>query len=106
MKSQNEEEVQKLAQYTATRILDQLLAGNFSIEYSESLSGSEIYKDLKNGQTRDIIFNNLELFDSCLNTMVFNRIVYLMEEGFVVFDEQARYRVHSEEEMEQFLAID
>jgi hypothetical protein len=38
--------------------------------------------------------------------MVFNRIVYLMEEGFVVFDEQARYRVHSEEEMEQFLAID
>jgi hypothetical protein len=106
MKSQNEEEVQKLAQYTATRILDQLLAGNFSIEYSESLTGSVIYKVLKNGQTKDIIFNNLDLFDMFLNTMVFNRIVYLMEEGFVVFDEQARYRVHSEKEMEQFLAID
>ena len=106
MKSQNEEEVQKLAQYTATRILDQLLGGKFVIEYSEFLTGSEIYKDLKNGQTKDIIFNNLELFDSCLNTIVFGRIVYLMEEGFVVFDEQARYRVRTEEEMEEFLAID
>jgi len=106
MKSQNEEEVQKFAQYTASRILDEMLNKNFVIEYSESLSGSEIYKDLKNGQTRDIIFNNLELFDSCLNTIVFKRIVYLMDEGFVVFDENANYRVRTEEEMEEFLTVD
>jgi hypothetical protein len=106
MKSQNEAEVQKLAEYTAKRILDSVLAGKHVIEYSEMLSGSEIYKDLKNGQTRDIIFNNLELFDGCLNTIVFKRIVYLIDEGFVVFDENANYRSRTEEEMEEFLTVD
>ena len=106
MKAENKEEVQKLAEYTATRILDELLNGTHVIEYSENLSGSDIYKSLKKGKTRDIIFNNLDLFDTYLNTVVFNRIVYLMEEGFVVFDEQAQYRVRSDEEMVEFLAID
>ncbi len=106
MKAENKEEVQKLAEYTATRILDELLNGKYVIEYSENLSGSDIYKDLKKGKTRDIIFNNLDLFDTYLNTVVFNRIVYLMEEGFVVFDEQAQYRVRSDKEMVEFLAID
>lgn len=107
MKSQNhQEEVQKLAQYTAMRILDNLLNGKYVIEYEEVLSGAEIYKDLSSGPTKDIIFNNLDLFDNYLNTMIFNRIIYLMDEGFVVFDEQANCRVRTEAEMEEFLTID
>lgn len=106
MKSNQNEEIQKLAEFTAKRLLDDVLSGKAVIDYSEVLTGSEIYNTLKKGSTRDIIFNNLDLFDTCLNNLIYTRIDYLVAEGLVMFDSENCYRIPTEAEMQEFLNID
>ena len=106
MKSDQTESVYKLAAYAATRILDNVLKGTNTINYHDGLSGSEIFADLKKGPTRDIVFNNLDIFDNCLNNLVFNRIEYLRAEGLVVVDKNQCCRIPTEAEMEEFLSIE
>ena len=106
MKSNQNEEVQKLAEFTAKRILDDVLAGKTVIDYKEVLTGSDIYNTLKKGSTRDMIFKNLDLFDTCLNNLIFTRVDYLCAEGLLTFDNEQCYRIPTEKEMEEFLTID
>jgi hypothetical protein len=106
MKSNQNEEVQKLADYTAKRILDDVLAGRTVIDYKEVITGSDIYQTLKKGTTRDMIYNNLDLFDTCLNNLIYNRVDYLCAEGLLTFDNEQCYRIPTEAEMEEFLTID
>jgi hypothetical protein len=106
MKSNQNEEVQKLAEYTAERILDDVLSGKTVIDYKEDITGYNIYSSLKKGPTRDIIFNNLDLFDTCLNNLIFNRVDYLCAEGLLTFDNDQCYRILTEQEMEEFLNVE
>ena len=106
MKSDQQESVYKLAAYTATRILDDVLKGKSVIDYKEVLTGNDIYSNLKNGVTRDIVFNNIDMFDTCLNNLIYNRMDYLCAEGLLTFDNNQCYRVRTEAEMEEFLNID
>ena len=103
--NKNQEEVVKLAQYTAQRLLDRLLEGSYTIRYDETLSGKDIYKDLKNGVTKDLLFNNIESFDVHLNYLVHNRLDYLQYEGFIVLDGKM-FRAQTEAEMEEFLTVE
>ena len=106
MKSNQNEEVQKLAEYTATRMLDSLLQGKSVIDYTEELTAREIYGKLKEGPTKNLVFNNLDLFDTCLNNLIYNRIDYLCAEGLVIFDENQCYRIPTEAEMKEFLTVE
>jgi len=107
MKSNQNEEVQKLAEFTAKRILDDMLSGKKSIDYNEVLTGTEIFSTLKQGTTRDMIFNNIELFDTSFNSLISNRLDYLCAEGLVIIDDNLEcYRIPTEQEMEEFLVID
>ena len=106
MKSDQQESVYKLAAYTATRILDDVLKGKTVIDYKKELTGTDIFGTLKNGPTRNIVFNNIEMFDICLNNLIYNRVDYLCAEGLLTFDNNQCYRVRTEEEMEAFLNID
>lgn len=106
MKSNQNEEVQKLAEFTAKRLLDDVLAGKTVIDYTEVLTGSDIYSTLKKGATKDMILNNLDLFDTCLNNLIYNRIDYLCAEGLIIFDNDQCYRIPTEAEMEAFLTVE
>ena len=106
MKSNQHEEVQKFAEHTAKRILDDVLKGKTVIDYKEVITGSDIYQTLKKGTTRDMIYNNLDLFDTCLNNLIYNRVDYLCAEGLLTFDNEQCYRIPTEAEMEEFLTID
>jgi len=106
MKSNQNEEVQKLAEYTAKRILDDVLKGKTVIDYKEVITGSDIFGTLKKGSTRDVIHNNLDLFDTCLNNLIYTRVDYLCVEGLLTFDNDQCYRIPTEAEMEEFLNID
>jgi hypothetical protein len=106
MKSNQNEEVQKLAEYTAKRILDDVLNGRTVIDYKEVMTGSDIFSTLKNGVTKNIILNNLDLFDTCLNNLIYTRVDYLCAEGLLTFDNDQCYRIPTEAEMEEFLNID
>jgi hypothetical protein len=95
-----------LAEYTATRLLDSMFANEFVINVNEELTASDIYKNLKNCVTKDIIFSNIKQFNDHLNGLVFNRLNYLWEEGIVYVDEQLNYKVRTEQEIEEFCNVD
>ena len=105
MKSQNHE-LRKLVEYTAKRILDQLLNSKSVVKHKEQFSAVEIFKTMTEGPTREIIFNNLETFDHELNQLIHNRIDYLCAEGVLVFDFLKGYRIPTEKEIEEFLNVD
>lgn len=99
-------EISKLAKHTATRLLDKMLEGNYYVCAMNGLDGAEIYKSLQ-GVTKDLIMSNLDLFNDLLNHMVFDRINYLMAEGFVVYDEMNKwYRKMTDSEQVEFLNVD
>lgn len=95
-------EVSNLATYSAKRILDQFLAGKNSIDGASQFLAEEIFKDLKNGETKKIIFSNLDAFNTELNKLVWDRINYLVAEGFVE-QRGVSYHVRTEEEIEAFV---
>ena len=98
-------EVANLVNYSAKRILDQFLANGHTLETSHPFLAEEIFKDLKSGETKDIIFNNLEEFNSELNKVIWNRITYLVDEGFV---EHRGSTIHArtEQEIEEFINLE
>jgi hypothetical protein len=99
-------EVTKLARRTATQMLDNMLQGKFYVCAMDGLDGAEIYETLEEGLTKDLIMSNLNLFNDLLNHMVFERINYLMAEGFVVYDTKNKwYRSMTEAEQVAFLNV-
>jgi len=98
-------EVANLVNYSAKRILDQFLSGANKMEESRQFLAEDIFKDLKKGQTRDIIFNNLEDFNAELNKIVWDRIDYLVAEGFVEYNGSS-YNARTEEEIEEFANVE
>lgn len=94
-------EVANLVNYSAKRILDQFLTNANTMETTRQFLAEEMFKDLKKGDTRDIIFNNLEEFNTELNKIVWDRIEYLMEEGFVEY-RGTTVHARTEEEIEEF----
>jgi len=99
-------EISKLAKHTATRLLDKMLDGKYCFCAMNGLDGAKIYESLQ-GVTKDLIMSNLDLFNDLLNHMVFDRINYLMAEGFVVYDEMNKwYRKMTDSEQVEFLNVD
>jgi len=95
-------EVANLVNYSAKRILDQFLSGANKMEESRQFLAEDIFKDLKKGQTRDILFNNLEDFNTELNKIVWDRIDYLVAEGFVTYSGSC-FSARTEEQIEDFV---
>lgn len=99
-------EVYKFAEFTAKRLLDEMLhKGNNSIRVSEELDGNNIYADLKQGQTRNLLFKHIDQFNHDLNHLVHNRLEYLLAEGFLTI-EDGYYRALTEEELEEFITVE
>ena len=98
-------EVTNLVNYRAKRILDQFLSSGHTFETSHQFLAEDIFADLKKGDTRDIIFSNLEEFNTSLNKLIWDRIEYLMDEGFV---EQRGSTIHArtEQEIEEFINLE
>lgn len=98
-------EVANLVNYSAKRILDQFLNSTNTLDGSNPFSAEVIFKDLQSGETRDIIFSNLEDFNSELNKLVWNRMEYFVLEGFVTRN-GTFFTCRSEEEIEAFANAD
>ena len=100
-------EVYKFAEYTAKRILDGILlqGHNSTARVSEQFDGNEIYADLKQGQTRNLLFKHMDQFNHDLNHLMHNRLEYLLAEGFLTI-EDGYYRALTEEELEEFITVE
>lgn len=94
-------EVVNFVNYSAKRILDQFLSGINDLE-KRRFYAQEIFKDLKDGKTREIIFDNVGEFNRLLNETIWDRINYLVEEGFVE-DRGTHFHVRSEQELDVFI---
>jgi len=98
-------EVINLVEHAAKKILDGLLNDpKRSLKVDMTFEAAEMFAAMKQGTTRKIIFSNLEEFDTRLNAMVFSRLDYLVEEGFLIC-ENGIVRSRNQEEMEEFLLV-
>ena len=94
-------EVSRLINYTATRIMDAFIQGNNKIELDEHFDAKDIFKDMKDNETKKMIMKNVTYFNTSLNEIIWNRMEYLMTEGFLVC-EGGMIRMRTEAEIEAF----
>jgi hypothetical protein len=99
-------EITKFVQYTAKKILDGILFdGTADIRVSEQFDGHEIYANLKEGQTRNLLFKNMDQFNVEFNKLMHGRLEYLHAEGFLTIEDGC-YRALTEEELEEFITVE
>ena len=98
-------EVFNLVNYTATRIMDAFIKGNNMMELDEHFDARDLFKDMANNQTKKIIMENLTYFNTSLNEIIWNRMEYLMTEGFLIC-EGGKIRIRTEAEIESFVNED
>jgi hypothetical protein len=99
-------EITKFVEYTAKRLLDGVLFNSDNnIRVSEEFDGRDIYASLKSGQTRNILFKNMDQFNAEFNKLMHSRLYYLHAEGFLTIEDGC-YRAFTEEELEEFIAVE
>ena len=97
-------EITKLVEFTARRFLDGILFKGAKMEVFDDLDGTEIFASMKQGHSRDLIFNNLEQFNTELNQLMKTRINYLLAEGLLIIEDN-QFRALTEEELEEFIQV-
>jgi hypothetical protein len=98
-------EITKFVEFTAKKFLDGILYEGHKMEVFEDLDGAEIFSSLKDGQTKNLLFNNLEQFNTELNQVMKTRINYLLAEGFLIVEDK-QFRALTEEELEEFITVE
>jgi hypothetical protein len=94
-------EISNLVNYTATRIMDSFIQGHTKMELDEHFDAKDIFKDMANNETKKILMQNVIYFNESLNEIIWNRMEYLMVEGFIV-SECGTLRMRNEIEIEVF----
>lgn len=96
-------QVLQLVNYTAKRFLDTFLTSHNRFDPISKLDARDIFKDLPDGETKNIIFSNIELFNKNLEELIWNRLAYLQDEGFIYQNSEGFFEARTEEQIEEFI---